>query len=112
MADIARLQARCNLNCSKVNTLGNADDLVLVTPTAQALQLLLNDLTSKRSTLSLQVNVQKSCNIVFRHSNNKYTVTGQINYIFNSLIIIIQKKSIISMVRSSQANCYYLMHFK
>ena len=31
----------------------------------------LNALTSKLSTLSLQVNVQKSCKIVLRHSNKK-----------------------------------------
>ena len=37
----------------------------------QALQLLLNTFTSKLYTLSLQVNVQKSSNIVFRHSNKK-----------------------------------------
>ena len=65
-SDISKLPAECTLICSKVNILGYADDLVLVAPTAQALQLLLNALTSKISTLSLLVNVQKSCNIVFR----------------------------------------------
>ena len=38
---------------------------------------MLNDLTSKLSTLSHRVNVQRSCNFVFRHSNKKVsTATG------------------------------------
>ena len=57
--DISKLLAGCTLNCSKVNILGFADDFVLVAPTPQTLQLLLNVLTSKLSTLSLQVNVLK-----------------------------------------------------
>ena len=65
------LPAGCTLNCSKINILGYTDDLVLVASTAQTLQLFLNALTFKLSTLSLQVNVQKSYNIVFRHSNKK-----------------------------------------
>ena len=67
--DISMLPSGCTLNCSKVDFLGYAHDLVLVSPTAQALQLLLNALTSKLSILSLQVNVQTSRNIVFRPSN-------------------------------------------
>ena len=71
ISDISKLPAGCTLNCSKVIILGYADDLVLVAPTAQALQLIVNALTSKLSPLSLQLNVQKSCNIVFGHSNKK-----------------------------------------
>ena len=41
ISDISKLPAGCTLNCSKFNILGYADDLVLVAPTAQALQLLL-----------------------------------------------------------------------
>ena len=67
-SDISKLQAGCTLNCSKVNILGYADYLV---PVVQVLKLLLNTPTSKLSTLSLQINVQNSCNIVFRHSNKK-----------------------------------------
>ena len=71
ISDISKLLAGCTLTCGKVNILGYADDLVLVAPTAQALQLMLEALTSKLSTLSLQANMQKSCNTVFRHSNKK-----------------------------------------
>ena len=53
---------------SYITSEGYADDLVLVAPTSQALQLLLIFFTSKLSTLTLQVNVHKSCYIVFRHS--------------------------------------------
>ena len=70
-SDISKLPAKCTLKCSKINILGCADDLVLLAATAQALQLMLNAHASKLSTLSFQVNVQKSCNIVFRHSNKR-----------------------------------------
>ena len=68
LSDISKQQAWCTLSCRKVNILGYADDLVLVAPIPQAWQLLQNVVTSKLYTLSLQVNVQKACNIVFRHS--------------------------------------------
>ena len=55
------LSVWCTINCSEINILGYVDDLVLVAPAAQALQLLLNALTFKLYTLSLQVNVQKKC---------------------------------------------------
>ena len=71
ITDNSKLPPVCILIFSKFNILGYANDLVQVAPTAQALQLLLNTLTSKLSTLWLQVNVQNSCNIVFRHSNKK-----------------------------------------
>ena len=45
---ISRLRAGCTLNCREVKILRYADDLVLVAPTAQALELLLNSLFSKR----------------------------------------------------------------
>ena len=53
ISDVSKLPAGRTFNCSKINILGYADDLVLVATTDQALQLLLNVLTSKLSTLSL-----------------------------------------------------------
>ena len=79
ISDISKLPAGCTLYCTKVNIQGYADDLVLVPPTAQALQLLLNVLTAKLSTLSLQVNLLKSCNIVFRHCNKKVLTSLTMN---------------------------------
>ena len=79
ISNAPRLQAGCTLNCSKVKILGYADDLVLVVPKAQALQLILNALTSKLSTRSLQVNVQRSCNILIRHINKKVPTTLTMN---------------------------------
>ena len=66
ISDVSKLQAWCTLNCNKVNILGSAEDLVLVAPTTPALHLLLQALTSKLSTLSLQVNVPKTCNIALK----------------------------------------------
>ena len=44
ISDTSKLLAWYTLNCSKVNILERVNDLVLVGPTAQALQFLLNDL--------------------------------------------------------------------
>ena len=63
-SDISKQPVVCTLICSKFNIIGYADDLVLVAPIAQALKILLNVPTSKLYTLSLQVNVQKSWNVV------------------------------------------------
>ena len=53
---------KCTLNCSKVDVLGHADDFVLVMPTAQTLNFLLDALTSTLYILPLQIVVQISCN--------------------------------------------------
>ena len=76
---LAHFDATAPLNCSKVNTLGYVDDLVPVAPTAQTSLLLLNALTSNLSTLSLQANVQKSCNTVFRQSGKKVLTSLTMN---------------------------------
>ena len=57
LSGISKLPAGCTLNCSKVNILGYANDLVLPAPTTQTLKLLLYALSSKLSTLSLRVKV-------------------------------------------------------
>ena len=67
--NISKLLNGCTLYCSRVNMSGYADDLILFAPTAQALQILLNVRTSKLYTLSLQVNVLRLCNTVFRYSS-------------------------------------------
>ena len=59
MTDVSKLQAGCTLNCSEINIIRFVDDLVLFAQTAQALQFLLNAITSKLYTQSVQVNVQK-----------------------------------------------------
>ena len=75
ISDISRLPAGNTSNCSILNILGYDHNLVLVAPTAKALQLLLNALNSKLYTLSLQVNVQKSRKIVFKHGNKKVSTS-------------------------------------
>ena len=71
MSDISKLPVGCTLNCSKVNILVYADYLIPTAPTAWALQILLSAFSSKLNTLSLEIKVRNSCNIVFRHSNKK-----------------------------------------
>ena len=71
ISEVSKLPATCTLNGSKVNILGYADNLVIVVPTVQALDFLINALTSKLYTLPLEVNVQKSSIIVSRHGNKK-----------------------------------------
>ena len=69
----------CTLRCSRVNLLQYAGNLVLVVPTAQALNFFLKAFTSKLHTLSLQLNVLKSYNKVFRRINKKESTSLTIN---------------------------------
>ena len=69
--DIFKLPFERTLICSRVNILEYAGDLVLVAPASQALNFLLKALTSKLHDLSLQVKVQKTYNILVRHSSKK-----------------------------------------
>jgi len=68
---IMNLPVDCSLSCSKMNILCYADDIVLLAPTAQALQFMLDSLSHTIRSLSLKINFQKSCHIVFRHKNRK-----------------------------------------
>ena len=45
--------------------------MVLLAPTAQGLQVMLDSLSHTIRSLLLKFNVQKSCHIVFRHKNRK-----------------------------------------
>ena len=68
---ILNLLVGCSINCSKMNNLCFADDIVLLAPTAQALQVMLGTPSDTIRNLSLKINVQKSCHIVFRYQNRK-----------------------------------------
>ena len=71
ISDISKLAAGCTSTCSKVNILGYTNDLLLIAPTARRYNYCSIFFTSKLYALPLQVNVRKSCNIVFGHSNKK-----------------------------------------
>ena len=105
-SDTSKLSARCTLNCSEVNYLGYADGLVLVAETAEALQNLLNTLTSKLSTLSLQVYVQKSCNIVFKHSNKTGLTSLTMN---NHPLNQVMETSCLGVVLTDDLSCAKLV---
>ena len=66
-----KLPVGCSLSCSKMNILCYADDIVLLAPTAQALQVMLDSLSGTIRSLSLKINIKKSCHIVFRHKKRK-----------------------------------------
>ena len=79
ISDISKLTVRSIWNCTKVNVVGYVDDLVLVVaPPTQTKIFLLNALISNLSTLLLQLNVQKSCNIDFTH-NKKMSTSLTVN---------------------------------
>ena len=68
----------CSLNCSEINILCYADDIVLLSPTAHAVQVMLDTLFDTIRFLSLKINDQKSCHIVFRHLNIKMVSNAKI----------------------------------
>ena len=69
LTGIADLPVGCSLNGSKFNILCYADDIVLLAPTVEASQILLDTLACELGRLSLKINVDKSCNIVFKYNN-------------------------------------------
>ena len=69
--NLINLPIFCCLNCSEMNILCYADDIVLLASTVQALQVLLDSLSDTIRTLLLTINVQKSCHILFWHKNSK-----------------------------------------
>ena len=66
-----KLTLGCCLNCSKMSILCYAGDIGLPASTSQALQALLDSVSDTTRTLSLKINVQKPCHIVFRHKHRK-----------------------------------------
>ena len=69
----------CSLNCSKFKILCYDDDIVLFVLTAHALQVMLDTLSDTIRNLSLKINFQKLCHIVFRHKNKKIVSDVKIN---------------------------------
>ena len=61
----------CSLTAYKCNILCYADDIVLLCPSANGLQFLINKLCFMLTKLCLQLNVNKSLYIVFRKRKNK-----------------------------------------
>jgi hypothetical protein len=66
---ISELSEGCILMYTKVNILGYADDLILLCPSANGLQFLIDKLSFMIENLCLNINTDKSVYIVFRCKN-------------------------------------------
>ena len=69
--DLDDLSLRCKLDDVRVYIFCYADDIALLSPTEKALQFMLDTLAPKIENLSLKINVEKSCNIVFEHKSRR-----------------------------------------
>jgi len=69
--EITELPVGCSLSFSRVNILCYADDIALLAPTAQALQIMMDTLTARLYDLSLKINIEKYCSIVFRRNKKR-----------------------------------------
>ena len=69
LTKLANLPLGCELICSRVNNFCYADKSALLAPTESALQFMHDILALKLEKLSLKINVEKSCNIVFKLKN-------------------------------------------
>ena len=79
-----------------------ADDCVLFAPIDQALPVLLNSHTEAIRTLSLKINVQNSCHIVFRHKNRKIVSHVKIH---NQLLKTVPECRYLSVISSDDLSC-------
>ena len=82
ISDIFKLPAGCTLKCSKVNTLGYADDYVLVASTAQQLKCFLNAFASKRDVKNISVPYHKAIECLYARNfnNNKHEYLEKIKF--------------------------------
>ena len=62
---IMNIPVGCSLICSKMNILFCADEILLLTPTEQALQVVLYSLSGTIRSLSLKNNIKNLCHIFF-----------------------------------------------
>ena len=72
LTDLADLSLGCKLNAIRVNIFCNADDIAILAPTENALRFMLDTLAPKLEKLSLKINIEKSCNIVFKHNSKVF----------------------------------------
>ena len=71
LTDLADLPLGFELSGNRVIVLWLADDIALVTPIENALKFMLDTLSLKLEKLSLKINVETSCNIVFKHKSRR-----------------------------------------
>ena len=71
LTTISHLPVGCSLNGVRMNILCYADDIVIIAPSAMALQHMLDRLAELIDNLSLKINVNKSCHIVFKEKCKK-----------------------------------------
>ena len=77
--EISCMPIGCSLNFYKLSVLGYADDLILLAPSAAALQIMVNKLELLIADICLTLNPKKSVYIVFRHKNCKFLNSPTIN---------------------------------
>ena len=82
---ISELNAGCSIAMYKVNILGYADDIILICPSANGLQFLMNKLYLMLDSLCLILNTDKSVYMVFKTGKHK-------NYQFDAKIHLNGKK--------------------
>ena len=71
LTDFADLPLGCELSGNRVNIFCHADDNALLAHTENALQFMLDTLASELENLCLKINVEKSCDIVFKLKSRK-----------------------------------------
>ena len=71
ISKISKLDIGCNLGLLRSNIVAYADDIVLIAPSAKALQFLMNVAAVEISKLQLNFNLDKTKTMVFRSSSNR-----------------------------------------
>ena len=74
--DLADLSLGCELSGNRVNIFCCADDIALLAPTENTVQFMLGTLAPRLENLSLRINVEKSCNIVFKHKSRRISTNS------------------------------------
>ena len=97
---IRELQVGCSLQHIRMNILGYADDLILLCPSANGLQFLIDKLFIMLSHLCLKLNVEKSVYIVFRRKRSLKTEFNQVIFLEDRTLKLVREIKYLGVVLS------------
>ena len=87
LTSLANLPLGCELSVKKVKIFCHTDDIALLATRENALQFMLDTLAPKLENLSLKINFEKFCNIVFKHERGQFQLTWRYEVSFRNKMV-------------------------
>ena len=97
---VRQLDVGCSLRSIKFNIIGYADDIMILCPSANGLQFLIDKLYLMLSSLCLEVNVDKSVYLIFRRKRNIKTKFNNVVSLCNKPLKIVKETKYLGIIIS------------